>query len=295
MTIPLNGMSDYFVALAFNNEELRNMKKWVCFASLLSLLVIAMFYINGYVQNRILFDAIAVNDINMAEQALERGAFINCPKYVIDFREIVPTNPTPLVLACKSGHVDLVRILLHNGADINLADRYTGQTPLLAALHGTKANRFSLAMYLIDNGARIDVSQNTSSPFYETLSVLDSDTEQTVAEGFLLFQYLMSCGVDTTMYMTNESPLTFAIHHRNINVARYLIENGYFDVNEKDKDGNTPLIVASKYNQLDIAQWLLTVGADASLTDASEKTAYAYALEYEFSEILALFDSFDIG
>ena len=224
----------------------------------------------------------------MAQRALEHGAFINCPRYIVNIRELAPTNPTPLIMACKIGNEELVRLLLDCGADINKADSFTGKTPLLAALHGSKANRFSLAMYLVQCGADIYISQESTSPFYETLAVLESDNEQTVSEGFQLFQYLLIHDVDTTVHMSNESVLTFAAHHRNYNVVKYLIENGYTNVDTKDDMGDTALIVAAKYNRVEIVELLLSLGADKKIADDSGKTAYDYAREHEYGELIAI-------
>lgn len=255
---------------------------------LLFLTALILIFLNGYIQNRILFNAIDKDDYDAALQALNRGAFVDCPQYLANIREFVPTNPTPLILACKKGNEELVKLLVDFGADINKEDRYTGKTPLLAALHGRKANRFSLAMYLVQCGADIHISQECTSPFYETLSVLESDREQTVAEGFQLFQYLMIHDADTTVYMSEENILTFATHHRNYNVVKYLIENGYYNVDQRDNEGNTALIVAAKYNQIEIVELLLSFGANKYLVDSEGNTAYDHAREREHTELITI-------
>jgi ankyrin repeat protein len=47
---------------------------------------------------------------------LERGARIN---------DIVPMDETALIQACASGHLNVVRLLVNRGADVNLA-AYSG-------------------------------------------------------------------------------------------------------------------------------------------------------------------------
>ena len=71
-------------------------------------------------------------------------------------------------------------------------------------------------------------------------------------------------------------------------VVRYLLENGYFTVDERDPRGNTALIVAAQNNQIEIAQLLLDRGASKSITDGSGKTAYDYAVEKGYEEIARL-------
>jgi len=196
------------------------------------------------------------------------------------------TNPTPLIAACKEGNQDIVALLLEHGADINKRDNCTDETPLLAALQGTKQNRFSLAFYLIEKGADIHMVQpGANSALQETLLVSEQDSENTIAEGFSLFQYLMEQNVDKAIQLPWESTLTYAAHYGNSNVVRYLLENGHFSVDELDPKGNTALIVAAKNNQLEIAELLLAFGASKSIADDSGKTAYDHAVENGYLEV----------
>lgn len=57
---------------------------------------------------------------------------------------------TPLVLAVQQGHLDVVRLLVEAGADVNLREQYTGMTPLEAALDREDEE---MADYLIEHGA----------------------------------------------------------------------------------------------------------------------------------------------
>lgn len=244
---------------------------------------------NGYLQNRMLLDAIEANDYDGARIAIKCGAFLELPRHLIAVPEIVMTNPTPLILACKEGNKNIVALLLESGVDINKADNCTDKTPLLAALQGSKQNRFSLAFFLIENGADIHmVQQGANSALQEAILVYDQDSEETIAEGFLLFQYLMEQTVDKAIQLPWESTLTYAVHYRNYNVVRYLLESGYFAVDELDPTGSTALIVAAKHNCLDIAKLLLDFGASKSYTDDTGKTAYDYAEEKGYAEIAEL-------
>jgi ankyrin repeat protein len=267
-------------------------KKTVICMVLVAVMVLALclgiFLCNGFLQNRILFEAIEANDYENARTAIKCGAFLEMPRHLVAVPEIVMTNPTPLIAACDEGNQDIVALLLDHGADINKRDNCTGQTPLLAALHGSKQNRFSLAFYLIENGADIHIQQRTNSALQETLFVSENDSEQTVSEGYLLFQYLLAHNVDKTIPLQWENTLTYAAHYRNYNAVRYLLENGYFTVDELDPRGNTALIVAAQYNQIEIAQLLLDRGASRSIADDSGKTAYDYAVEKGYEEIAQL-------
>lgn len=255
-------------------------------------LCLVIFLGNGFLQNRMLLDAIEANDYDGARIAVKSGAFLEVPRHLIAIPEIVMTNPTPLIAACKKGNQNIVALLLEHGADVNKRDNCTDETPLLAALQGAKQNRYSLAFFLIEKGADIHMVQpGTNSALQETLLVLPEDSEETVAEGFLLFQYLMKEDVDKAIQLPWESTLTHAVHYGNYNVVCFLLEKGHFAVNEFDPRGNTALIVAAQCNHLDIVKFLLDFGASKSLTDSTGKTAYDYAAEKGYTEIAELLRS----
>ena len=256
--------------------------------TVVALIIAGLIVANGLYQNRKLFDAIERDDYDGVKKAIEKGAWINTREELFYVPNLIPTNPTPLISACKKGNEKIITLLLDSGADINKKDNYTGQTPLLAALHGTKSNRFSIAMFLLENGADPYAVQIASSPIKKSLIVLDSDNAQTIKEGFELFKYLMEQKVSMDIPVGKQNALTFAAVYSNYNAVEYLIEENYFDVDSKDSAGNTALIVATKNNETQIIQLLLQLGADKSIKDAEGKTAYDYAVELELVDFLEI-------
>lgn len=258
---------------------------------LLITIIVGIIIGNGLYQNKKLFDAIERDDYAGATQAIEKGGWINARKHILYVPNLIPKNPTPLIVACEKGNEKIIALLLESGADINKKDSYTGQTPLLAALHGRKANRFSIAMFLLEKGADPFSVQKTTSPLEETLLVLDSDNEQTIKDGFELFKYLVKQKVSMDISRGKENVLTFATHYGNYNVVEFLIKENYFDVNSNDLVGDTALIVATKNNQAQIVQLLLELGADKSLKDSSGKTAYDYAVESNNKDVISILEN----
>ena len=228
------------------------------------LLGVSAFIVNGIYQNRKLFDAIEESNIEKAQTAIDRGAWVNLHRHLIPIPELVYTNPTPLIEACSNGNEQLVLLLLENGADVNKRDNCCGETPLLAALDGIKQNRFSLAMKLIEKGADYNACrEGTNSPFQETLLVPYEDEESTIEEGFEFFVYLVEHDVDMSIYTSDgANALTYAARFRNYNAVEYLVKNNYYDVNSRDEAGNTALDVASKYEQEKMVELLISLGAD---------------------------------
>ena len=61
-------------------------------------------------------------------------------------------NETVLLLAVPGGHMDVVELLLKNGADVNASDENYGR----AALHvASRENHFDVVKLLIQNGADV--------------------------------------------------------------------------------------------------------------------------------------------
>ena len=248
-----------------------------------------VYLLNGVYQNKELFRGIEDSNLPAVQKAIDQGAFVNKRKSWLYVPEIVSTNPTPLITACKIGNEEIVKVLIENGANINKKDNYTDNTPLLAALDDSKPNRFSLAMYLIENGADIYAIQDgVNSPFYQSLYISSTDNDETMCESVSLLDYLLNNNVDQTIYMSGENPLTFSAHYRNTMAVQYLVENNYYGIDSYDYDGNTALIVATKNQDRKMVELLLDLGAAKHLKDVNGKTALDYAIENYCEEIIGL-------
>lgn len=246
--------------------------------------------VNGFYQNRKLFEAIENNDYAAAKKAVEKGAFLDIRKYFVYLPGILDANPTPLIVACDNGNEDIIKLLVESGADVNKIDNYIDNTPLLSVLNEYHTNRFSIAMYLIQSGADIYVHRGNKTPFSEAMYIFETDNEQTKNENKILIQYLIKHNADQTLSY-GENALTCAVHRGNLFTVQYLIENQYYDINMQDEKGNTALMTAVKYEQHDILNLLLDLGADPYIVNAEGKTALDYVNEqngkiatFEFSD-----------
>jgi len=74
---------------------------------------------------------------------------------------------------------------------------------------------------------------------------------------------------------TNTTPLAAAVAKGDIDTVKKFIEYGA-DVNEKS-NGMTPLMIAARYNQVEIINLLLENGANAKTINESGLTALKYA------------------
>ena len=250
----------------------------------LCVIAFAAFMINQRIQTLNLFDAIKNDDYNAAKKAIDNGADVNDRKNHFD----PEYNPTPLVAACYKENEEIIKLLVENGADVNKTDAATDISPLIAVLGRYGSKRFSLAFYLIENGADIYYSTNTHSSFARTIHVLENDSDATIQEGFELFKYYIDNNVDISKMGNSFNALTYAAKYANYNVVRYLVENAIFDVDEFDEIGQTALIAATQVEEIKMVELLLELGANKNLNDTTGKTAYDYAVELGNEELMIL-------
>ena len=252
------------------------------------LLAFLSFAINRRYQTLKLFDAIKCDDYAAVVKSINRGASVNDRWNGLVWLFGSEYNPTPLVEACFNGNENIIKLLVEKGADVNKTDGATDISPLIAVLGRSGSKRFSLAFYLIENGADIHYSTITHSPFQRTIRVLEVDSDETIQEGFELFKYFIDNNVDINKMGSNYSALTCAASYANYNVVRYLVENDIFVVDEFDKIGQTALIEATQVEEIQMVELLLELGANKDIADSTGKTAYDYAVELGNEELIEL-------
>jgi len=74
------------------------------------------------------------------------------------------------------------------------------------------------------------------------------------------------------------TPLKRAIEGHHAEAAKAIIESGKADINAKDREGKTPLIVAASMGEKEIADTLITKGADVKAKDSYDRTALHQAI-----------------
>ncbi|XP_064176792.1 fibronectin type 3 and ankyrin repeat domains 1 protein isoform X2 [Anguilla rostrata] len=158
---------------------------------------------------------------------------------------------TPLMVAAQKGFASLVHTLVQHGADVNMKTSSGKDSLMLACFHG----HLDIVKYLKECGASWTSRDRAGcTPLHWA-----ADGGQLAVITHLLED---GCEVDVKDGVSHWTPLMrVSAVSGNVAVASLLIWAGA-DVNARDKDGKTPLMVAVLNNHEQLVQLLLEKGAD---------------------------------
>lgn len=188
------------------------------------------------------------------------------------------SSATAFYLACKSGHLEIAKLLQQNGAHIGKTS--TGLSPLrVSCVNG----RTSIAKFLIE---KLD-AKNLNEPDRNGRSALCLAVEAGHLE---IVKMLIDKGVNK-----DQDLLLLACENRRAEIAEWFLENGHYkdQVNEDNAKGETPLILACKADLKNLVSLLLSYGADPNLSDDRGSRPIDYAVTNHNIDILN--DLFDHG
>jgi ankyrin repeat protein len=238
-----------------------------------------------------LFSAVDANCIALTTELLDHGASL-------DARDRLGARP--LSHAARSGHPEMVDLLLARGAPIN-ARNLAGATALYFAAEG---GHTSVAQRLIERGADVKLAGRSGiSPvaaaayagndaIVEALLARGADERAPDETGKLPIVYaaakarldivkrLLAPSIDInarypndlTLLMWASGPDEKTLEARAIEVVSYLLDVGAH-IDDRDNRGRTALMIAAEGGHAGIANLLLARGANASLKDKAGKRA----------------------
>lgn len=190
-------------------------------------------------------------------------------KYLIDKKNVNLNNSlNPLFIASAKGHVNIVELLLKNGADINAKEK-RGWTPIMAAVQNE--NNASVVQILLKHEATV----NDKSNYGITALIIASSKESNIE----VVKMLLEKGADIEAkggYAQKETPLIVAAFRGNTNIAEILLDYGA-NIEAKNSDGETALLVAIRHRKINTANLLLKRGADFYSEDYNGLTPKRWA------------------
>lgn len=159
---------------------------------------------------------------------------------------------TVLMYAATGGYIDVVRVLLEKGADVNAQDNI-GMTALMWAVYDSydtmSEGHAATVRALLDSGANVNVKENNG-----------------------------------------EMALMIAVYKRNISAIQLLLASGA-DADAKNEDGITSLMLAAIKGYADVARVLVAAGADIHIRDNKGKTAWVHAAQMFDTEVMELLEA----
>jgi ankyrin repeat protein len=196
-------------------------------------------------------------DTLKVKNLLEKGADVN---YRIPYEGV-----TALMYAAQNGHLETVRILLHNGARVNLLP----QNNVSALLGACMAGHVYIADTLILNGADV----NTKNADGVTPLMIAAAYNDSVMADMLLFYFANKDMQDNR----GNTALHFASYYGSAGVAELLIEQKA-NLNISDYKGFTPLMIAAQNGYSYLVDLYLQNGAIVDAKNSNSLTALSLAI-----------------
>lgn len=211
-------------------------------------------------------------------------------KLFFDLSDKEKTNKTTLALtdAAWNGNLEIVKLYLAAGVDINARNTECGNTPLYAAAEN---GQWDVAQFLLDNGAGPNIANNRGrTPLLSAVEQgIDKKSESCDPRAKRLIQSLLdkNANINAKDSKTGATPLFAAIEGGDADVIKVFLSKGA-NVNAKNDDGDTLLFRAvSKQNQ-EVIKLLLDQGSDINAKDVNGETVLMKAVQQNDIELVRL-------
>lgn len=175
---------------------------------------------------------IKCNILNIVHSFIKRDGFD-----IVDTLE----NKTLLEYAAEGGHLEMVKFLVENGAKVNVSNwnKQYWQNNMILYTTITK-NHKSVTAFLLDRileCCHLNINEQIIAYTAAYLGRLE------------LLEELIEQGMDVNSEIDNGEPLLFgAVRGEQHEIIKYLVRQGS-DINRKDYEGNTALLIFSKYSE----------------------------------------------
>ena len=193
---------------------------------------------------------------------------------------------TVLAWAANNGHIDIVRLLIAKGVDVNARDRDgRGNSALLCAIWSVD---LPMVRLLIKHGADANVGNSNWTPLMTAAWAMGTSRRQSKKDVVKILKLLLANGaLVNARDGVGQTALTLAAAVGDVASLRVLLRAGAY-IHTRDKRGNGALMGAVQHHNSDTIKFLLEQGINANARNKEGKTVLAYAEECEADEIVQL-------
>ncbi|XP_048577664.1 transient receptor potential cation channel subfamily A member 1 homolog [Nematostella vectensis] len=216
----------------------------------------------------------------LIEQRLNKLARHHSRKQLL-LNRLDDDKTSPLHYAVRYGHLKVVKILVENGADINIPGE-DGATPLhFAARFGVSSKlRRGMSREVMSSDINVaEVIQNAllkAAGSDEALDIPEPTVEE--SQNAAIIQYLLSKDANVNVQDTyGLTPLHYAANKCNLNSTVELLKCLAVKVDERDTSGGTALHSACTEGATEVAHALIKAGADIQAKDYEYMTPFHFA------------------
>lgn len=189
----------------------------------------------------------------------------------------LPSQQTGLFEAADSGHSDVVQLLLQHNAEVDRRNQW-GLTPLaIAALNGN----VDIIHILHGNGAEIDAANNKKfTPLHQAAS------RGHVAATEALLQY--GANIEAHQNKGDFTPLQQAAWNNQVAIIEVLLKHGA-DLHAKTKENDTALHIAAYAGRIEACRALLQLGLSPDDVKCNGNTPICEARDQNKQETVDFF------
>ncbi|XP_048242804.1 ankyrin repeat and KH domain-containing protein mask-like isoform X3 [Haliotis rufescens] len=206
---------------------------------------------------------------------------------VVDINSRGRLSRTPVMEAALGGHRDVVELLVSEGADVSLVDKYGDNILHLACMRGhVETVKFVLSLHVVDINSR-------------------GERSRTVVMGAVVRRHrdvvelLVSEGADVSLVNKDgDNILHYACIRGDVETVKYVLSLHVVDINSRGDGSRTPLMGAAYMGHRDVVELLVSEGADVSLVDKHGENILHYACmrgDVETVEFVLSLNVVDIG
>ena len=244
--------------------------------------------IRDYLGNTALHSCIRYDSKNVAKLLIASGIDVDAQNL---------SGKTALHEAARAGKASMVNLLLDNGANINSTDA-TGKTVLIDSIHGGNVELIKLLLTrgaspqiqeMYGRNAYHEAAESENIELINLIRTAGGNPLSRDTHGRTPFSLVLNKSKDAIKAVLGNdinlsdsdgnTPIHIAVMNKVSSEKVQLLVSMNYPLNRRNSLGLTPLTLAVKNNQNDLAKTLVECGADPYVTDNSGNCAVSIALE----------------